>query len=118
LRFLDDVLKKHYLDKENFDTVLKILNDKVNIDNKENGAYSKSKEIYNKFLYDLKYSYTEFVTDFYRFFEEYKQDIVKIVSTGSSQWYIELMIKVDKEEQEKYQKLYLEAMKIYILIIY
>ncbi|MDY0122697.1 P-loop NTPase fold protein [Sulfurimonas sp.] len=112
-KFLEDILQKHYLDKEKFNIALKELNDEMNINDDKNEIYDQSKKIYNQFLYDLKYDDNQFINDFYQLFESNKNDIVKIVSIESFQWYIELMIKVDGN-QKKYQDLYLDAMKKYI----
>lgn len=113
-KFLEDISQKHYLDKENFNVALKELNDELHIKDGKNEIYNQSKKIYNQFLYDLKYDDNKFIDEFYRLFESSKNNIVKIVSIESFQWYIELMIKVDSINQKKYQDLYLDAMKEYI----
>lgn len=114
LKFLDDVLKKHYLEKENFDEALKKLNKEINTVEDQTNIYKMTKDRYKKYVYDLKYDDNSFVTEFYNIFEDNKNDIVKIVSVESFQWYIELMIKVQEDNKAKYNVLYLEAMKKYI----
>ncbi len=114
LKFIEDVLKKHYLDQENFSVEIKKINSVINVFDEKNEIYYLTKNIYNKFLYDLSYEDSEFVIEFYNILDEHKDTIVKTISINTFQWYIELMIKIDKQKTVQYKSLYTEAMKKYI----
>jgi len=112
LDILDDVLKKHYLDKEKFSLVLAQLNNELGSNEYEREVYIKAHNIYDKFLYDLNYDDKNFVNDFYNLFEDNKKNIVRILGLNSFKGYIEIIRKID--DNEKYKKLYEEAIKKYI----
>ncbi|MBE0515261.1 P-loop NTPase fold protein [Sulfurimonas sp.] len=111
---IDTAIKKHYVEKESFIYELQKLNDQLNKNNETLKVYDEVKEKYDRFLYELAYSDKSFAEEFYTLFEEHKKEIVKIVSAISFKWYIELMCRVDKENEKKYKDFYIEAMKYYI----
>lgn len=115
--FIDTVVKKHYLDKENFVLELNRLNLDITRDDIKTKVYDDTHKIYEKFLYDLKYPDAKFSEDLYALFNDNKTYIVKIVSIRNFQFYINVMKKVDRENEEKYDNLYIEAMKKYIDIV-
>lgn len=115
--FIDTVVKKHRFDKESFKIELNRLNKEINQNSENTKVYNETRSIYEKFLYNLQYSDVKFADDLYSLFEKNKSQIVSVINVQSFQWYINIMKKVDSTQNDKYENLYIEAMKKYIDIV-
>ena len=115
ISFLNDVLEKHYLDKENFEVSLKKLNDILASNSEVREIFDKKEKIWHKHLNDLQYKEEDFTKELYELFNDNKKDIVRIIgASGSFESYIEVMAKIDITDRKKYNDLYVEAMQNYI----
>ena len=109
------IVKKHQVDIDKFEIDVKKQNSYLNSNEYNETLHNKIQNTYYKYLYELKYSDKQFVEDFYELLNTENIDIVELVGLSTFSWYIKLIQKLDnKNEQEKYQKLFIEKIENYI----
>lgn len=116
VKMLDKVIEKHTIDLISVKEEINRLNELINKEDKEIELSKNIKEKYFNYMYDLKYESTEFVNEFYELLNTENIDIIRLLSLSTFEFYItEFLIKLDESNKPKYDKLFIEKTKLYIL---
>lgn len=115
--FMDEILSNinYYIVNSIVDklSLINIVNNKKKIKFREEIS-NKIKEIYNKSCFDVKYSNEKYVEDMFKLFQTDDNNLVEIAGYSAFILYIDEIIKIDKNNEEKYKKFAIERLKEHI----
>ena len=105
------IVEKHSVDLEFFKKEIEAF--RLNIIEEE--ISKKIQDTHSRYLYELEYDNSTFVKDFYGLLNISDVDVVALVELSTFERYItEFLIKLDTENEETYQTLFITKVKIYI----
>ena len=82
--------------------------------NKKTTLKSELEQKCFQYLYNMQYDEKSFVKEFYNLMEINSVDLVSLLSLSTFDWYIELLMKLDLDNKEKYEQFYIKQVKEYI----
>lgn len=115
ITILNKIIEKHTIDLISAKEEINKLDGTINQEEINSQLYKKIKEKYFNYMYTLEYSNDDFVKEFYELLSTDDIDIVEIIKLSSFEFYIkEFLIKLNAKDEEKYNKLFITKVKLYI----
>ncbi|MBL0686695.1 MAG: hypothetical protein JJV94_02580 [Sulfurospirillum sp.] len=110
-----DVIEKHYLKIDNFESTLRQFNNAIKTDTTNQALKDNINKTFERYLYDLQYDDKTFVDDFYNLLNSDGIDISKLIGLSNFEAYISnYLMKLDEINSEKYKNMFLNKAKLYI----